>query len=152
MNDVKTEQPLASSANTGVASAPENSGWRIGILVLVAALGLAVGFLGSGYMNRNTVKQEVYTLDTQRLIDAKLVDLVIGGMKDKDYLAREGRAFDEQLQVEISKMAGPGIVILNRQAVILPDDAMDLTDMLAKKLKVDLSKSLTEELKRQGAL
>lgn len=88
---------------------------------------------------RNMEPQQIVFINTQKLVEAKTVEIIDVGTFGKESASKEGRKFAEQLKAEIERYTKLGYTVVNGAALLSEDVAIDLTADIAQTLNVNLA-------------
>lgn len=107
------------------------------VLTLIAALWIV------DYKLQQANPPKFVTVNTLKIMQKKTEDLVSsGGVPSPEVYAQEGRQFGAALTKVLNDLANDGYVVLNSSAVITGGKEYDMTEYVAKQLKVDLNKTV----------
>lgn len=130
--------------NRGMAPKSMSSmgpGWIGVIVACVITAMVSVGTMT--WLGRNSTgpsgagRQDIVFVDPQKLIDAKLADLLNKGVPN-DEAAKKGLEFGKDMTSAISTLKNEGFLVLHAGALLAANDDRDITADIAKRLGVTL--------------
>jgi len=108
--------------------------WQQWIVVIVGSFLLAQ-FIQRPAPTDPSAHGQIAVMDMERVVRAKSLSLPQGGVAD---LAVEADAFSRKMKIEIDGLTSRGIVVIGANNAVAWPKAMDITDMMAARLGVDL--------------
>lgn len=133
-----------SVASTG-AHAAQTTGSRIGwisvvvacVITSMASIAISMWLMRDVGNVNNFERQQLVFIDTQRIIDAKALELAGRRMPEAEGAA-EGERFAARLKSIVSEYHAKGYTVLNGAILLVDSDESDLTLKVARELGVNL--------------
>jgi hypothetical protein len=108
--------------------------WQQWLVVIVGSFLLAQ-FIQRPLPNESSGHGPIAVVDMERMLRAKSLSVAASGMND---IAAEADAFSKKMKVEIDGLTSRGIVVIGANNAVAWPKAIDITDMMASRLGVDM--------------